>query len=187
MVPISSLWLPILLSAFLVFVVSSVLHMVLKYHRADYRPVPKEAEVLAALRAAGVTTPGLYNFPYCPSAQEMGSDDMVKKLEQGPVGILTVMPSGPMKLGKFLGLWFVYLLLVSLFAAYLAGRTMAPGTDYLAVFRVVGTATFMAYCLSPFVDSVWKGQPWSNTVRAMADGLLYALVTAGTFGWLWPR
>jgi hypothetical protein len=186
MVPISSLWLPILAAAVLVFIVSSILHMVLKYHQSDFRPLPKEGETLAALRSAGLT-PGLYQFPYCSSPKEMGNEEVVAKFEQGPVGLLTVMPSGPMAMGKYLTSWFLYSILVSVFAAYLSGRTLAAGTDYLTVFRVAGTAAFMAYGLSCLVDSIWKGIPWSSTLKNVFDGLVYALVTGGAFGWLWPQ
>jgi len=90
-------------------------------------------------------------------------------------------------MGKFLGLWFVYSLLVSLFCAYVAAHSLQSGAHYLGVFRIVGSVAFVGYALSNMVDSIWKGFPWSVTVKHMVDGLLYALVTAGVFGWLWPR
>ena len=185
MIPIPSLWMPILVAAVLVFLVSSVLHMMLKYHHSDYRQLAKEEATLAALRDAGVT-PGLYQFPYCATPKDMGEPEMVEKCTRGPVGVLTILPSGPMKMGKYLTLWFLYAVLVSVFVAYLAGRTLAMGADYMAVFRFAGTVAFMAYGIGPIVDSVWKGVPWSNTVKSVFDGLVYALVTAGAFGWLWP-
>jgi hypothetical protein len=185
MVPITSLWLPILASAVFVFVVSSILHMVLKYHQTDYRELPDEAETLAALRKAGVT-PGLYHFPYCPTPKEMGTEEMVAKFKQGPVGLMTVMPPGPMAMGKYLTMWFVYSVLVSFFTAYLCGHTLAAGAEYLTVSRVAGTVAFMAYGVGQLVDSVWKGAPWGNTLKNVFDGLVYALVTGGAFGWLWP-
>ena len=185
MVPILSLWLPILVASVLVFVVSSILHMVLNYHHSDYRQLPREEETLAALRSAGVT-PGLYHFPYCATPKEMGTPEMMEKLERGPVGLMTILPSGPMAMPKYLVQWFVYSLLVSLFVAYVAGRTLAGGAEYLAVFRVAGTVAFATYGLSQLVDSIWKGQPWSTTFKNVFDGLVYALVTAGAFGWLWP-
>ena len=64
--------------------------------------------------------------------------------------------------------------------------TDGEGSDYLVVFRVVGTSSFMAYGLANLVDSVWKAQPWGTTVRHTVDGLVYSLLTAGVFGWLWP-
>jgi hypothetical protein len=186
MVPILSLWAPILVATVLVFAVSSILHMVLKYHRADYRQLPRENETLDGLRRAGAP-PGLYAFPYCPSGAEMRSPEMQERYRQGPVGLVTLLPNGPPNMTRYLGQWLAFLLLVSVFVAYLTGRTVAPGTDYLQVFRVAGTAAFMAYGLGRMVESVWAGVPWSNTLRALVDGLIYALVTAGAFGWLWPR
>ena len=185
MVALGSLLVPVVVSAVFVFAVSSILHMALKYHKQDYRRLPKEDEVLAALRGAA-PAPGVYMFPYCDDMKEMGSEAMLAKFNRGPVGTLSVMPNGPVSMPKHLTLWFVYCLLVSFFTAYVAAHTVEAGTEYLAVFRVVGAVAFMAYGLANFVDSVWKNQPWGNTARATVDGLLYALVTAGTFGWLWP-
>jgi hypothetical protein len=185
MVSIPALWLPILVAAVLVFVVSSLVHMVLGYHRSDYRKLPNEDEVTAVLRGASLS-PGLYHFPHC-SHKEMGTPEMIAKFKRGPVGLLTVMPSAAPAMPKFLGQWFGYCLLVSVFVAYLAGRTLAPGTPYLEVFRVAGTGAFLAYGLSEIVGSIWRGQLWGVTLKNLFDGLLYALVTAGAFGWLWPR
>jgi hypothetical protein len=185
-VSILALWLPIVVSAVLVFVVSSLVHMVFTYHRSDYRKLPNEAATLGALRGAGLA-PGSYHFPHAPSMKEAGSPEMIAKFKEGPVGILTVIPSGPPAMPKLLGLWFVYCLVVGIFVAYLAGRTLAPGPPYLAVFRFAGTVAFMAYGVGPLVDSIWKGQRWGVTWKHVFDGLLYALVTAGAFGWLWPR
>jgi hypothetical protein len=185
MVSLASLWLPIVLSAVAVFVVSSVLHMVLTYHRSDYRPLPSEAETLASLRRLSLT-PALYHFPYCPSSKEMGTAEMQAKLKEGPVGLLAVMPNGPMSMGKFLGQWMGYCLLVSLVVGYLAGVTTPAGAEALHVFRVVGTAGLLAYCFANVVDSIWKGYPWGVTCKHMIDGAIYALVAAGVFAWLWP-
>jgi hypothetical protein len=188
MVSLVALVVPIVVAAVFVFVASSLVHMVLGYHRSDYKRLDKEDEVLTALRGAGVT-PGFYNFPYCASPKEMGEPATVAKFEKGPVGHLTIIPSGRMNMGKYLGTWFVYCLVVSFFTAYLASRTIGAdtGTDYLHVFRIVGATAFMAYGLGPVVNSIWMGQPWGNTIKHVFDGLIFSLVTAGTFGWLWPH
>ena len=185
MVPITALWLPILLSAVIVFVASSILHMVLPYHRSDYRKLPDEAKVTDALRAVGVTPGPVYSFPHC-THKDMKSPEVVERFKRGPVGLLTLYPSGPPALGKFLGMWFVYCVVVGIFVAYLTGRTRMPGTDYLQVFRVAGAVAFMAYGVGQIQDSIWKGQTWGVTAKHVFDGLIYALLTAGTFGWLWP-
>lgn len=186
MISIPELWLPIVASGAVVFIVSSILHMVLPFHRADYKRIPNETDALAGIAKANLA-PGYYNFPSCESMKEMGNPEMQEKFRRGPVGMLTILPNGPMSMGKYLGGWFVYCLVVSLFVAYLAGRTLAPGIDYLVVFRFVGAAAFLAYGLGGIVNSIWMGIPWSNTIRGTIDGLIYALVSGGCFGWLWPR
>ncbi len=185
MVPLTALWLPILLAAVIVFVASSIMHMVLPYHKSDYRQLPDEDKLLAALRPAGLKR-GRYIFPFC-THKDMKSPALIEKYKQGPVGMLTVFPSAPPAMPKFLGMWFAYCLLVGLFVAYLTGRTVAPGTSYLAVFRIAGTAAFMAYGLGNITNGIWKGQPWGTVLKEIVDGLVYGLLTAGTFGWLWPR
>lgn len=186
MVPIAALWLPILLSAVIVFVASSILHMVLPVHKNDYRKLPEEDKVMDALRSAGVTPGRAYHFPYC-THKEMKTPEAVEKFKRGPVGLLTIIPSGPPVMGKYLGQWFVYCVFVSFMVAYLTGRTLGPGTNYLMVFRVAGTTGFLAYAVGQIQDSIWKGQEWGVTFKHVVDGLIYGLLTAGTFGWLWPR
>jgi len=185
MVPLTALWLPILLSAVFVFIASSIMHMFLPYHRSDYQRLPEEDKVLAALRPIGLKR-GLYIFPFL-THKEMKTPAAIEKYNQGPVGMLTVFPSGPPAMPKFLGMWFAYCLVIGFFVAYLTGRTVAPGTPYLAVFRVAGTAAFLTYGLGHLSNSIWAGQPWSVTMKHVIDGLVFGLLTAGTFGWLWPR
>lgn len=185
MVPLASLWLPIILSAVIVFIASAIMHTVLTYHQTDCKQLPDEAKALEALRGVGLKR-GYYHFPYC-THKEMKSAAHIEKLKQGPVGILTVFPSGPPAMGKFLGLWFGYCVIISFFVAYLTAHTVPAGTYYLAVFRVAGTAAFLAYGLSQLSNGIWKGQPWGMTVKEVVDGLIYGMLTAGAFGWLWPR
>ncbi len=185
MTPLSALWLPIVLSAVIVFVASSILHMLLPYHHGDYHQLPDEDKVLPSLRGASLKR-GLYIFPYA-THKDMKSPAVMEKYKQGPVGMMIVFPSGAPVMPKFLGLWFGYCLIIGFFVAYLAAHTIAPGTYYLAVFRVVGTAAFLAYGLGCLANVIWKGYPWSFVIKEVTDGLIYALLTAGTFGWLWPR
>ena len=185
MVVLTALWHPILLSAVIVFVASSLIHMVLPYHRSDYRQLPDEDKLRATLRSAGLQ-PGLYIFPYC-THKEMNSPAAKEKYKEGPVGMMTVFPSGPPAMPKFLSQWFGYCLVIGVFVAYLTGHTVASGAHYLTVFRVAGTAGFMAYGLGNLSNGIWKGQSWSVTLKEVFDGLVYGLLTAGTFGWLWPR
>ena len=182
---LAALWLPILLAAVIVFVASFIMHMVLPYHHSDYKKLPDEDKARAALRGPELR-PGLYTFPFC-THKNMKSPEIQEKFKQGPVGMLTVFPSGPPALPKFMAMWFVYCLIIGFFVAYLTFHTVAAGSNYLVVFRVVGTAAFLAYGVGIISNGIWKGQPWSNVIKEVIDGLVYALLTAGTFGWLWPR
>ncbi len=185
MVPLTALWAPIVLSAVIVFVASSIMHMLLPYHQSDCYQLPDEDNLRAVMRTAGLKR-GFYMFPYS-SHKEMKSPAMQEKFKQGPVGTMTVLPSGPPPMPKYLISWFVYCLVIGFFTAYLTGHTVPPGVNYLVVFRVAGTAAFMAYGLGQLSNGIWKGQPWGMTIKEVIDGLVYGLLTAGTFGWLWPR
>jgi hypothetical protein len=142
MIPLAALWLPILLSAVIVFFASFIMHTVLAYHKSDYRKMPDEDRVTDAMRSAGVTRAPAYFFPYF-SFKEMKSAPVIEKMKRGPVGLLTVLPSGPPAMGKNLVQWFLYSVVISIFAAYLSGRLLAPGTAFLQVFRVIGTVAWL--------------------------------------------
>jgi hypothetical protein len=185
MVPILSLWLPILLSALVVFVASSITHMVLTYHRNDMRRLPAEDEVMSALRKFDIP-PGDYMMPCAGSPKEMNNPAFLDRMKAGPVAVMTVMPSGVPTMGKNLAMWFVYCLAISIFAAYITGRALRPEVEYLAVFRFAGATAFIGYAAALWQNSIWYKRAWSTTLKSTFDGLVYALLTAGVFGWLWP-
>jgi hypothetical protein len=180
---LGALWLPIIVSAVIVFVASSIMHMVLPYHRSDYKKLPDEDKAREALRGL---PRGLYSIPYC-THQSMKTPEIQEKFRQGPVGLVTVFPTGLPVLPKFLAMWFGYCLLIAFFVAYLTYHTVGLGANYLVVFRVAGTGAFMAFSLAHISDGIWKAEPWGNVVKEVFDGLVYGLLVAGTFGWLWPR
>jgi hypothetical protein len=181
-----ALWLPILLSTVIVFVASSVIHMALPWHKSDYPSLPNEDQVRQALRPLALP-PGDYFVPRAADMQEMKSPAFAEKMAQGPVMVLTVMPNGPFSMGRNLGMWFVYCGVVGIFAAYAAGRTLPPGADYLRVFQLIGATAFVGYSLALWQMSIWYRRAWSTTLKATVDGLIYAALTAGSFGWLWPQ
>jgi hypothetical protein len=186
MVPVLSLGIPVLLSAVIVFIGSSIMHMVLRYHRNDLRQLSREDEVMAALRTFDIQA-GDYALPWAGSPDAMKRPEFIEKVTKGPVAFMTVIPSGPPSIGTSLVLWFIYSIVVSVFAGYVAGRALGPGATYLEVFRFAGTTAFMGYSLALLQDSIWHHRNWGTTFRMVFDGLIYALLTAGTFGWLWPR
>ena len=186
MVSISALWLPILLSAVFVFVASTLIHMVLKYHAADYRALPNEAAFRAAFRGANAP-PAQYIIPHISDMKQMGSPEHIAKLTEGPVAVLNLRPNGVVGMGKALGQWFVFSLAISTVVAFLASPVLPVGTGYKMVFHTVGLAAFLAYAAGQLPAAIWMGKPWSIAAKEVLDGLIYGLVTAGTFGWLWPR
>jgi hypothetical protein len=185
MVSIASLWLPIVLSAVFVFIVSSIIHMLLPYHRNDFDKVPNEDQAANAIRSLNIP-PGEYILPKPANPNEMKTPEYQEKVKRGPVLALSVWPGGSMAIGSQLAQWFVYCLVIGVFAAYVASRTLTPGAEYLQVFRITGTVSFAAYGLALPQASIWFRRKWSTTVKSLFDSLVYALVTAGTFGWLWP-
>jgi hypothetical protein len=185
MVSIASLWLPILLSAVAVFIASSIIHMFLGYHSADYKKVPAEDEFMAALRKFDIP-PGDYMVP-CPGSHRAFKDPaFLEKFKAGPRAMMTVM-GGDMTMGKQLVQWFVYCVVIGITAAYISGRALGPGAQYLKVFRFAGATAFCGYTLALWQASIWYKKSWGTTLRSTFDGLIYALLTAGFFGWLWPR
>jgi hypothetical protein len=185
MVPLTSLWLPILVSAALVFVASSIIHMVLTYHRTDFRGVPAEDKVMDALRGFAIP-PGDYVMPFPPSPEARKTPEFQAKFKAGPVVFMTIPPKEGLGMGGSLAQWFGFCLLVSIFAGYVAGRALGADSEYLAVFRLAGTTAFAGYALGSIPLSIWYKRSWTTTVKGAFDGLIYALLTAGTFGWLWP-
>ena len=185
MVPLLSLWLPIMVSAVFVFFVSFVIHSVLKYHSNDFGAVPNENEVMDALRKFNIPE-GEYLIPRPASSKDMTTPEFKEKLKKGPTGFLTFWDGSRQEMGKNLTQWFLYCIVVGVFAAYIAGRALGPGASYLSVFRFAGTCAFLGYAVALWQDSIWFKRTWSTTFKNTFDGLVYALLTAGTFGWLWP-
>ncbi len=181
--PFGSLWLAVTLSAVVVFILSSIIHMVLKYHRADHKPLPNDDAARAGL-GGGALAPGVYITPHCP---DMKPDaQALAKYEKGPIAIVTILPNGMPQMQKYLALWFGLCLLASFVAAYVARLTLHPGPFGAEAMRVTGTVAFAAYGIGPIMNSIWKGQPWANTARSLLDAVIYSLATGLTFRLLWP-
>ncbi len=185
MISIGALWLPILLSAVFVFVASSIIHMFLGYHWGDLRSPPQQDAILEAMRGLNVQ-PGDYAMPKPDTMKQFRTPEFKAKMARGPMLLMTVS-KGDMTMGKSLGQWFVYLLVVGLFCAYIAGRELHAGSDYLSVFRLVGFSAFMAYSMALPQAAIWYKRNWRMTLVTMFDGLVFGMLTGGTFGWLWPH
>ena len=185
---LAQLWMPIVLSAVLVFVTSSVIHMVIKWHQSDYRKFANEDDVRAVIRA-GNAAPGQYIVPHILDTKTMSTPEVQKKFTDGPVAFMTLRPPGPPAIGGALGQWFAFSLVVALLAAYIASKTLMQieGTTFLGVCRVVGTITFLAYGGGSVTAGIWMGKPWGSVMKELLDAAIYALVSALAFGALWPH
>jgi hypothetical protein len=186
MVSLTSLVVPIVVSAIFVFIASFLLHTVLPVHRNDFRKLPSEDGFLDAIRRLNIP-PGDYLAPRPPTRDAMKQPEFVEKVQKGPIAILTVAAGGSISMGRNLLLWFLYLLVVSTVAAYITSRALPPGAPYLEVFRFAGCTAFASYSLAVVQESVWYMRNWGTTMKSVFDGLVYGLLTAGSFGWLWPQ
>lgn len=186
MVALPALWMPIVVSAVLVLVALLLVHGLVGWHKSDMSAVPGEAKVMELIRGLDVR-PGEYRFPFSNSTEEMTGPEFGEKMKQGPVGMMTIRPNGDLAMGKMLGQWFVYSLCIALLAASLTGRTHGPGAPFLSVFRMSGTVTFGCYVAAHWQNWIWWGKGTRFTVTHSLDGIIYALITGATFGWLWPR
>jgi hypothetical protein len=178
------LWLPIVISAVLVFVVSAATHMLIPARQAEWGHLAKEAELQEALRGAA---PGLYGFPMPAKGFERGQPAALKRWAAGPSGWLSLVPAGPINMGRNLGLSLLMNLFVSAVAASVAAHALGVAPHYRAVFRLVGTLGFLAYAVGPVYEAIWYWKPVRSLAYTAVDALLYGMVMAGTFGWLWPR
>ncbi|HEY8164214.1 MAG TPA: hypothetical protein VIF83_01550 [Gemmatimonadaceae bacterium] len=186
MTGISSLLIPILLSSVIVFVASSVLHMMIPWHRSDYPKVPNEDQLRDAIRPLGIP-PGDYMVPRPAAREEMRSPEFMEKIRQGPNLIMTVLPAGPWGMARQLVMWFIYIVVVTVFSAYIAGRALPPASPFAEIFRFVCTTAFLAYAAGLWQTSIWYRRAWMTTIKSTVDGLIYGALTAATFGWLWPK
>ena len=182
---LSALWLPILISAVAVFVLSSIIHMTPLWHKSDYPRYANEDRVLDALRPLGLP-PGDYFMPRPASSAEMRSPEFQEKMKRGSV-LMTVMPPWSGSMAGNLSQWFVYCLVVSVLAAYVAGAALPPGAAAIQICRFAGTTAFMGYTLALWQMSIWYRRAWSMTLKSTLDGVIYAAATCLVLGWLWPR
>jgi len=186
MTSLAALWLPILLSAVFVFIVSSIIHMTPLWHKNDYPPIANQDQVRAAIRSLAIP-PGDYALPRPNDMKDMRSPEFKAKFKEGPVMFMTILANPKMSMARPLSLWFIYLLITGVLVAFVAGCALAPGSDHQTLFWVVGTTAFLGYVAALWQMSIWYGRGLSNTIKSTIDGLIYAAVTAGTFVWLWPR
>lgn len=183
---IAEYWLPIVVATVLCFIAGSILHMAIPLHRTDWRPLPDEDGVLGALKKAGVT-PGNYMFPAMADMSKMKDPVFLQRLRDNPGGVMIVRPPGEFEMGPYLVKQFAYHLVISVFVAYIASRTVAAGTEFLKVFQITGTVSMLAYAAAVFPEAIWYHHPRSYVFAKVVDGIVWGLLTAVAFAWLGPK
>ena len=158
--------------------------MVLGWHSGEWKKFPAEDAVLDALRSFNLA-PGDYVAPRPSSMAEMNTPEFKARTARGPRVMLTVLGTAN-SMPRNLVVWFVYSIVVSVFAAYVAGVTLPAGAPYLTVFRVTSTVAFAGWAIALWQSWIWYSRSFGYTIRSTIDGLVYALLTGGAFGWLWP-
>jgi len=158
--------------------------MATPWHKGDYAAVPDEDRLMQAVRPFGLR-PGDYMMPRPASMEEMRSPAFAEKANLGPRIIMTVLPGGPMSMGKNLFGWFVYLLAVAALVALLAMIVVPPGVHHHDVFHVTVIAAFLGYAAALWQMTVWYNRSIGTTIRSTVDGAIYALTTAAVFSYFW--
>jgi hypothetical protein len=186
---LAQLWLPIVVSAVLVFVLSAATHMLLPARKTEWGRLAKEGDVQAALRGL---TPGLYAFPASSTPGENPTPEDMKRWAAGPSGWLSLVPAGPINMGRNLGLSLLMNLFVSFTAAYIATLTLGSVPLQLfpherVVFRVISTIGFIAYFAGPIYEAIWYWKPFRSLAMGAVDALLYGLAMGVTFSMMWPK
>jgi hypothetical protein len=181
---LAQLWLPILLSAMAVFILSAASHMVLPWRKGEWRRITDFETLQAALRGLA---PGSYSFPAAPEPREQMKPEWQERWARGPSGWITISPHRPIAMGKNMGLSFLVFVAVGVVAAYVSWHAVGRSAHYRAVFRIVGTVATMSLGLGSIFQSIWYDRPWRAYLSDVLDAVLFGLVMAGLFGWLWPR
>ncbi len=179
------LWLPILLSTVVVWIISAVVWMALPHHKRDFIGLPDEDGFIDAVRKSGIK-PGNYIFPDFRKREAMKSPKVEKALNEGPVGHLSVWPT-PLTMGSKMIATFIVYLVVSILIAYLTRVALPGAAPFAKVFQVAGTAGILAYCFSFIPNAVWFGSYKRTIVANIVDGIVYGLITGALFAWLWPH
>jgi hypothetical protein len=186
---VGHLWLPIVVAAVIVFITSAVIWMAMPWHKKEFDHFPDEDGLIAFLRKGNLGA-GMYLYPFM--SHEMQKDKAVmeahrKKVAEGPAGIMYVFPKGRLGMNRMMVQSIVFYLVVNFFLAYIGYHTIIGHATYLQVFRVIGTVAFMTYFFGTVPWCIWFGHPWKTQWLQIIDALLMAGMTAGTFGWLWPK
>ncbi len=158
----------VLLSSVLVFIVSTIIHTVLKWHESDYAALtPEQERAFAAFPSGSFYSPHRKNSPSHQAWQE--------RCKREPAVMIRVRSSKHAEhptMGIHLSLWFLYVLVVSAVTAY--AETLAKPAHSTSLCFLV---SFLAYWGAEPSKCIWYMVPVSQAAKNAVDSLLYALAT----------
>ncbi|MFG0329937.1 MAG: hypothetical protein ACF8PN_08570 [Phycisphaerales bacterium] len=178
------LWLPILVSAVAIFILSFVAWVVMPHHKTEWVKLPDEERFKEAIRGMNIP-PGNYIFPGCAKGEDMNSEAFKERYSAGPWGTLMVWRGQP-SMGRNLALSFLVYFIISVFVGYVGVLGAEPGMGFSEVFQITGTAAIMAYTFGALPGMIWFGATAKSFINHFADCIVYGAVTGAIFGWLWP-
>ncbi|MDJ0522862.1 MAG: hypothetical protein QNJ90_12410 [Planctomycetota bacterium] len=182
-VSLADLWLPILLSGVAVFFLSFIMWMVLPHHRSDWSKLPDEDGTMDHL---GDIEAGMYTFPHCVTPEEMKDPAYIEKRDKGPSGMMTIVPRGPMNMGKSMFLSFIYNVIIAVLVAYVATIAIAKGDPNGDVLQLTSTVAWLGFAGAHGWYLLWFYYKPALIAKSVIDGLVYALACGFLFKAFWP-
>ena len=86
-------------------------------------------------------------------------------------------------MGANIACTLAFFLIASFCIAYLATIGLRQESDFMDVFRFVGTAGILTFCAGGIPNRIW----FKRKMRGdLLDGLVYGLLTGLIFASLWP-
>ena len=160
---IAAMIVPIIIASVLCFILSAIIWMAAPHHKNDW------------IRSVDIDLSNAEEGQYVIPKDHMTADWYA----------FVFVKRGRHNMGKSMTFWFLQLLVVCAMVGYLVYHTLPRGTEYLQIFRVAGTAALLGFSGAMAHKSIWWGWRWSVTWKEIFDGLLYALIVAGSFAFYW--
>ncbi len=182
-VSMAELWMPILTTAVVVFILSCLAWTISPHHKPEYRKLAAEPGFLDALRTLNIPAGG-YFFPYVDGAG-MKTEEGKRLMNEGPWGRMRLYGKKPGMGGSMLGSFVLYLV-VSAAIAFVGTMTIPAGAGFGDVLRVLGTVGVLSYSVAVIPQIIWFERQWSVFFTHLFDGVVFGLATGLVFAWMWP-
>lgn len=179
---LTELWVPILISTVVLFVLSFTAWVILPHHFNDYQRLPNEQQFMDAIGPMNLPS-GNYMFPYADSKADQGTPEFAEKYKAGPRGTIQIfeMPNMGVNMAKTI----VFFLVTTVVIAYVTYAACPPkaASQFLEVFRIAGTIGILVHASSGILNGIWFKR---KMITDSIDGVVYGLVLGLIFAIFWP-